>query len=165
MSYYNKNPTTMHALLSVKTRYPEIYLTKITVFLINKILLKIAHMVITKNCRVYQVKRISNRGRIKTRLYDKQDVFNFPIVNFPFLGTNIPASPAYGIYMSQLMCYCRACAQYSDFLDRVQLLTQKLLKQDYVAPRLKSSLQKLYGRHHNLVDRYEISVSNLLLFM
>jgi hypothetical protein len=94
MSYYNKNPTTMHALLSVKTRYPEIYLIKITVFLINKISLKIAHMVIKKICRVYQVKRISNRGRIKTRLYDKQDVFNFSIVNFPFLGTNIPASPA-----------------------------------------------------------------------
>ena len=130
----------MHALLSVKTRYPEIYLTKITVFLINKILLKIAHMAITKICRVHQVKRISNRGRIKTKIYDKQDVFNFPIVNFPFLGTNIPASPAYGVYMSQLMCYCRACAQYSDFLDRVQLLTQKLPKQDYFAPRLKSSL-------------------------
>ncbi len=25
------------------------------------------------------------------------------------------------------------------------------------APRLKSSLQKFYSRHHNLVDRYEIS--------
>jgi hypothetical protein len=48
-----------------------------------------------------------------------------------------------------------------------KLLTQKLLKKGYVATRLKS-LQKLYGRHHNLVDRYEISISqmtmNLLLF-
>jgi len=35
------------------------------------------------------------------------------------------------------------------------MLTQKLLKQGYVAPRLKPSLQKLYVRHHNLVDRYE----------
>ena len=41
-------------------------------------------------------------------------------------------------------------------------------KKGYVAPRLKSSLQKLYGRYHNLVDRYEISISqmtmDLLLF-
>ena len=43
----------------------------------------------------------------------------------------------------------RVCAQYSDFLDRVQLRTQKLLKQGYVAPRLKSSHQKFYGRHHH----------------
>jgi hypothetical protein len=56
----------------------------------------------------------------------------------------------------------------SKVLDRAQLLTQKLLKQGYVAPTFKSSLQKFYGRHHNLVDRYEISISqktmDLLLF-
>jgi hypothetical protein len=46
-----------------------------------------------------------------------------------------------------------ACAQDSYFLDRAQLLVQKPLKQGYVAPRLKSSLQKFYGRHHNLVDQ------------
>jgi hypothetical protein len=46
-----------------------------------------------------------------------------------------------------------ACAQYIDFLYRAQLLMQKLRKQGYVAPRLKSSLHKFYGRHHNLVDR------------
>jgi hypothetical protein len=54
------------------------------------------------------------------------------------------------------MPYSRACAHYSDFLDRAQLLKQKLLKQGYVAPRLKSSLHIFYGRHHILVDRYEI---------
>jgi hypothetical protein len=61
------------------------------------------------------------------------------------------------------MRYSWACAQYIDFLDRYQLLTQKLLKQDYVAPRLKSSLQKLYCRHQNLVDRYEISISQMTM--
>jgi hypothetical protein len=40
---------------------------------------------------------------------------------------------------------------------------QKLLKQGYVAPRLKSLLQKLYGHHHNLVDRYEISISQMTM--
>jgi hypothetical protein len=48
--------------------------------------------------------------------------------------------------------------QYSD-LDRYQLLTQKLLKQGYVAPVLKSSLQILNGCHYDPVDRYEISIS------
>jgi hypothetical protein len=53
--------------------------------------------------------------------------------------------------------------QYSDFLDISQLLTQKLLEQGYVAPRLKSSLQKLYGRHYNLIDRYEISIYKMTI--
>jgi hypothetical protein len=43
-----------------------------------------------------------------------------------------------------------------------------LLKQGYFPPMLKSSLQKLYGGHHNLANRYEISISqktmDLLLF-
>jgi len=64
------------------------------------------------------------------------------LFNFPFISSNILASPAYGVYISQLIRYSRACAQYSDLVDGAQLLTQKLLKQRYVAPRLKSSLQK-----------------------
>ena len=36
-------------------------------------------------------------------IYDKRDSFNFPIVNFPFMSSNIPAIPSYGIYISQLV--------------------------------------------------------------
>ena len=57
----------------------------------------------------------------------------------------------------------------SDFPDISQLLTQKLLKQRYVAHSLKLSLQKFSGRYHNTVDRNEISISqmtiDLVLFM
>jgi len=35
--------------------------------------------------------------------YDKRDDFNFPIVNFPFMCSNIPAAPAYGVYISELI--------------------------------------------------------------
>ena len=65
----------------------------------------------------------------------------FPIVNFHFISSNIPASPAFRVYISQLIRYSRACTQYSASLDRAQLLAQKLLKQGYVASMLKSSLQ------------------------
>jgi hypothetical protein len=42
-----------------------------------------------------------SEGRLRTKLYDKRDDFNFPIVNFPFVCSNIPAAPAYGVYLSQ----------------------------------------------------------------
>ena len=38
-----------------------------------------------------------DNGKLVTRLYDKRDDFNFPIVNFPFLSKNIPFAPAYGV--------------------------------------------------------------------
>jgi hypothetical protein len=45
-------------------------------------------------------------------------------------------------------------------LDRGLLLTRKLLNQGFHLLKLKSSLPKFYGRHHDLVDCYGISVTN-----
>ena len=50
-----------------------------------------------------------DNGKLATKLYDKRHDFNFPIVNFPFLSSNIPSAPAYGVYVSQLIRYARAC--------------------------------------------------------
>jgi hypothetical protein len=40
-------------------------------------------------------------------------------------------------------------------------ITRKLLNQEFLIDKLKSSLRKFYGRHHDLVDRYEIYVSQM----
>ena len=104
---------------------------------------------------------IDSTGKLNTKLFDKRDSFNFQIVNFPFLSSNIPSAPAYGVYISQLIRYSRACDRYCDFLERVRMLTGKLLNQGFVDTRLKLSLQKFYGRHHDLVDRYGRSISQM----
>jgi hypothetical protein len=104
---------------------------------------------------------IDNSRRLKSKLYFKHDDFDFPIVNFPFLSSNIPTSPAYGVYISQLIRYCRACNVYSDVLNRAKLPSKKLLCQGYVQPLLISSLQKFYCRHHDLTDRYDVSISQM----
>lgn len=54
----------------------------------------------------------------------------FHLVNFPFFSNNIPATPAYDVYISQLILFSRSCVQYNDF-QWVQLPPQKLLKQGY----------------------------------
>jgi hypothetical protein len=53
---------------------------------------------------------------LSTKIYDKRDDFNFKIIDFPNMYSNIPASPAYGVYISQLIRYARASSNYSDFL-------------------------------------------------
>ena len=70
--------------------------------------------------------------KLQLKLYDKRDDFNFPIVNFPFLWSNIPSSPAYGVHVSQLIRYARASNQYGSFLTKGVLLTNKLLTQGYL---------------------------------
>jgi hypothetical protein len=104
---------------------------------------------------------IDDEGRLGRKHYDKRDDLNFPIVNFPFVCGNIPAAHAYGVYLSQMIRYSRACGSYQDFLERGLLLTMKLLNQGFLLVMLKSSLRKFYGCHHDLVDRYGISVSQM----
>ena len=52
---------------------------------------------------------IDSQRRIRTKRYVKRDDFNFYIVNFPFICSNILAAPAYGVYISQLIRCSRAC--------------------------------------------------------
>ena len=98
-------------------------------------------------------------GQLHTSIYDKRDDFNFHITNFSFLSSNIPTLPAYGVFISQLIRYARACSSYRGFILRATRLSNKLLVQGYVKERLKSSLRKVYGRYADLIKQYEVSLS------
>ena len=105
---------------------------------------------------------IDRDGQLRTSLYDKRDDFNFHITNFPFLSSNIPSSPAYGVFISQLIRYARACSSYECFILRAIRLSNKLRGQGYVKERLKSSLRKFYGRYGDLTKQYEVPLSRML---
>ena len=105
---------------------------------------------------------IESDGQLRTSLYDKRDDFNFHITNFPFLSSNIPSSPAYGVFISRLIRYARSCSSYECFILRAARLSSKLLGQGYVMERLKSSLRKFYGRYGDLIKHYEVSLSQML---
>jgi hypothetical protein len=105
--------------------------------------------------------KIDSEERLRMKPYDKRDDFSIPIVNFPFICSNIPAAPAYGVYISQLIRYSRDCRSYQDFLDRELLLTRMLLNQGFLLVKLKSSLRKFYGRHHDLVSQMTTDMFHL----
>ena len=46
---------------------------------------------------LYLLLSIGRDDQLCTSLYDKHDDFNFNITNFPFLISNIPSSPTYGV--------------------------------------------------------------------
>ena len=96
---------------------------------------------------------IGRDGQLHTSIYD--------ITSFPFLSSNTPSSPAYGVFISQLIRYARACSSYQCFILRARRLSSKLLKQGYLVERLKSSIRKLYGRYGDLIQQYEVSLSRM----
>jgi hypothetical protein len=105
--------------------------------------------------------KLDTNGNLTTQLYDKRDDFNFSIVNFPYPCSNIPAAPAYGVYISQLIRYARACSAFNQFLVRGSLLTNKLMSQGFKMSRLQAAFRKFYGRYNDL-NPFNISLGHML---
>ena len=81
-------------------------------------------------------------GIVSSKIYDKRDDFNFEIVNFPFLDRDVPRSPSYGVYISQLIRFGRVCSNVDDFNNRNLLLTAKFLKQNYSDQNIRKAFSK-----------------------
>jgi hypothetical protein len=91
-------------------------------------------------------------------IYYKRDDFSFTII----ICSNIPLSTAYGVYISQLIPYARACSTYDQFFSRSKLLTDKLMLQRFLQSRLMSAFRKFYGRYNDLIYNYKLSLSHML---
>jgi hypothetical protein len=105
---------------------------------------------------------IDDSGQPSTNIYDKRDDFNIKIINFPNMCSNIPASPAYGVYISQWIRYARASSNYSDFLKRHLHLRNRLLDQSYKKIRLIRSLKRFIFRYQDLVEIYSVSAEKII---
>ena len=80
-------------------------------------------------------------GIVSSKIYDKRDDFNFEIVNFPFLDGDVPRSPSYGVYISQLIRFARVCSNIDDF-NRYH--------------KIRKAFSKFYYRHSELIVKYNI---------
>ena len=97
-------------------------------------------------------------GMVSSKIYDKRDDFNFEIVNFPFLDGDVPCSPSYGVYMSQLIRFSRVCSNVDDFNNRNLFLTAKLFNQGYRYHKIRKAFSKFY----QLIVKYNIGLKTLL---
>ena len=105
---------------------------------------------------------IEKDGKPSTKLYDKREDFDFHIVNFQFLSSNIPSGSSYGVCISQLNRYARCCSYYDDFRHRHKMLVERLVSQGYRYERLRNSFKKFYGRYQDLIVKYQRSVSDIV---
>ena len=94
---------------------------------------------------------------------NKRDDFNFEIVNFPFLDGDVPRSPSYGVYISQLIIFAslRVYSNVDDFNNKNLILTAKSLKQGYRYYKIRKAFSKFYHRHSELIVIYNIGLKTL----
>ena len=93
-------------------------------------------------------------NNITTKLYDKRNTFGYYIVNFPFMSSNIPSAPSYGVYASQLIRYARCCSNYN-VLSCHRALVKRVLSQGYKFNRLSNTFETFCGRHTDLLGQYK----------
>ena len=93
-----------------------------------------------------------------TEVFDKRDSFNFDIVNYPYMSSNIPTKPTYGVYVSQLIRICRICDTYLSFVTRHRLLTERLIKQGFWYTKLCQSFRKFAKQHYVLFSKYGVGI-------
>ena len=101
-------------------------------------------------------------GQLSTKSYDKRDDFNFKIINFPNMCSNIPTSPANGVYLSQLIRYARASSNNCAFLKRHLHLINRLLDQGYKNIRFIRSFKKFIFLYQDLVEIYFVSAETIV---
>ena len=78
------------------------------------------------------------------------------LANCPYNDSNIPANPAYGVYISQLVRYARICTSKLDFIHRLRQLSTRLLHQGFKSTLLGKSLAKFFKRHDAIEMRLSI---------
>ena len=81
--------------------------------------------------------------------------------HFPFLDGDVPHSTSYEVHISQLNRFARASSYITDFNTRNELLTQKLLIQDYWYHKCKT-FAKFYRRYYNLISKFQVGLKSLL---
>ena len=90
-------------------------------------------------------------------------IFDFDIVNFPFLDGDVPRSTSYGVYISQLIRFARVSSHVDDFNTRNKVLTAKLFRQGYRYHKIREAFSKFYRRHFDIVSKYNVGLRRLLL--
>ena len=100
-------------------------------------------------------------------MYDKRDDFNFKIVKFPFMDSNIyiyiPAKLAYGVYISQLVRIGCICERYEAFVKRHRMITSRLIHQGFHYTKLCDSFKKFSREHKSIFSRYGVSIKRHIL--
>ena len=96
------------------------------------------------------------QGKFYFSLYDKRNDYEFDVISFPYLDGNIPKGQSYGVFISQLVRYCRINCSFTRFLEDVKRLVQKLVSQHFDVAALRKRFQVFIDRHFDIWGKFGV---------
>ena len=92
-----------------------------------------------------------------TNLFDKRDSFNFDIIKYPSLNSNIHSKVVYNIFVSQIIRYSRVCNKLHYFLIALKKLVKNMIAKGCKRSRLFKLLYKTLLKKE-ILTKYDISL-------
>ena len=119
---------------------------------------------ISMNTTTYLDLHISvHRGKYNFKLFDKRKSFNFEVINYPFLPSNIPDNAAYGVFVSQLIRLCQVNSNFHNLKKNLKELCTKFMLQGFRKDRLISKYKHFLRKYVNLWATFGHDLSSSVL--
>ena len=96
-------------------------------------------------------------GSFVTKIYHKVDDFDFEVVSFPFITSNLSERVTYNSFYSQLLRFFTVCTKYGDFASRSGNLLNSLIDRGFSKYKLKKCFNKFILNYYNKLSiKYDI---------
>ena len=95
-------------------------------------------------------------------VYDKTNKFDFEVVKYPSIQSNIPDQCLYNVFYSQAVRYLNICNKDYFFLDCLKKLTEKCIDKGANLILLKNKIKKLFYRKKERISKLKLSLDNTL---
>ncbi len=100
------------------------------------------------------IKIIITEKGTQTKVYNKVDDFDFPVVAFTFPSGNMPLHIGYNIFFGQILRYSRICSHKEDFMSKTASLYSTLLNRGYDEKKLVGSFRKVFYKDQFILFKY-----------
>lgn len=88
------------------------------------------------------------------KVYNKTDDYNFRVITFPYLDSNILTSICYSVYFGEILRFLRISSRLEDFEARSRKLTEMLVERNYKETEMAKQFFKLFLRYRQEARKF-----------
>ena len=97
-----------------------------------------------------------------TKIFDKRDDFNFKIVKFPHIKSNIPDCIVFNVFVSQIIRIARVCSDFQDFKDIFKVLILNFKGKGCSNRILFQKAKKVFLANTETFSKFDLTLKDFL---
>ena len=97
---------------------------------------------------------LDGKGGYTTKVYNKLDDFNFPVIQYTFSSGNMPHEIGHNVFFGEILRFSQLCSDKTDFIKLTKKLYEILTERGYQKQALIKKFRKAYGRNNVIASKY-----------